>query len=185
MGKNGLISVLQTAKLPQLIDCFPQDNLTLEFDFADYAALFVALDELYGPTGGQGLALRAGRAMLPIAVKQFGGLPGITEVSMQLVPLPSKIRLSLMALAHTTNETSDQHASVRETQDEFLYNIHPCGMCWGRKKQAKPACYFTTGFLKEGLKWISGGREFRVWESACQATGGEACEFIIPKEPMN
>jgi predicted hydrocarbon binding protein len=35
------------------------------------------------------------------------------------------------------------------------------------------------------LHSTSGGREFRVDESECQAMGHEACRFIIQKEPLS
>jgi predicted hydrocarbon binding protein len=48
----------------------------------------------------------------------------------------------------------------------------------------KPACFIAVGLLQEGLKWVSGGNEFRVNESKCIALGDPACEFIIQKEPI-
>ena len=62
MGKNGLNAVLHMAGLSHLIDNYPPDNLEREFEFADYSALNAALEEMYGPRGGRGLGLRAGRA---------------------------------------------------------------------------------------------------------------------------
>ena len=62
MGKNGLNAILNLANLGSLIDNLPDDNLNKEFDFAEFSALNLALEEMYGPRGGRGLALRAGRA---------------------------------------------------------------------------------------------------------------------------
>ena len=62
MGKNGLNAVLNMAKQPQLIDNYPPDSLDKAFDFAQFSALNAALEEMYGPRGGRGLALRGGRA---------------------------------------------------------------------------------------------------------------------------
>ena len=55
------------AGLPQLIEGFPPDNLNREFDFAYTSAIYQALEEIYGPRGGRGLAMRAGRTGLPRA----------------------------------------------------------------------------------------------------------------------
>jgi hypothetical protein len=41
------------------------------------------------------------------------------------------------------------------------------------------------GLLQEGLKWISGGLEFRVNESKCVAIGDGMCEFVIQKTPLD
>ena len=39
--------------------------------------------------------------------------------------------------------------------------------------------------LQEGLKWLSGGNEFRVNESRCMAMGDTVCEYIIQKTPIS
>ena len=69
MGKNGLNAIFNLAGLSNLIDNYPPDNLERLFDFADYTALHIALEEMYGPRGGRGLALRAGRATFNDALK--------------------------------------------------------------------------------------------------------------------
>ncbi|NJL95677.1 MAG: hypothetical protein HC915_19075 [Anaerolineae bacterium] len=62
MGKNGLNAILNLAGLSEYIGNYPPDNLEKAFDFTDFTALMVALEDMYGPRGGRGLALRAGRA---------------------------------------------------------------------------------------------------------------------------
>ena len=62
MGKNGVNAILNLASLPHLIGNYPPTDLNREFDFADFSAINGALEEMYGPRGGRGLALRAGRA---------------------------------------------------------------------------------------------------------------------------
>jgi len=56
-------------------------------------------------------------------------------------------------------------------------------VCWGRKSD-KAVCHAATGLLQEGLRWVSGGKEFRVDEVACIATGDPACVFHVYKEPI-
>lgn len=63
MGKDGLNAILNMARLPYFIDHYPLGNWEKEFDFADYSALNQVLEDMYGPRGGRGLALRAGRAL--------------------------------------------------------------------------------------------------------------------------
>ena len=60
MGANGIKAVLNLAKVPELIDNYPPNNLAREFDFADFGTIGNAIEEMYGPRGGRGLALRAG-----------------------------------------------------------------------------------------------------------------------------
>ncbi len=58
MGKNGLNAILNLANMSHYIDNYPPDNLEKGFDFAELSAIGVALEEMYGPRGGRGLALR-------------------------------------------------------------------------------------------------------------------------------
>lgn len=76
MGRNGLNAILNLAHLSKIINNYPPDNLSREFDFADFSALNLALEELYGQRGGRSLALRAGRATFDDALRNFGTLAG-------------------------------------------------------------------------------------------------------------
>ena len=86
-------------------------------------------------------------------------------------------------MARIFTQTSDQHSTVEEKEDHFIYTIHKCPVCYGRHIE-KPGCHIATGLIQEGLKWVSGGYEFRVVETKCIAAGNEVCEFVILKEPV-
>ncbi|MCP4140583.1 MAG: 4-vinyl reductase [Chloroflexi bacterium] len=184
MGRNGLNAILNLAGLKKYVEGYPPDNLEKAFDFAELSALGVALEEMYGPRGGRGLALRAGRATFSDALKDFGALAGAGDLAFKVLPLQAKLRIGLPAMAKIFSQISDQHSTVEEKDSEFVYTIHKCPVCWGRTGSDKPVCFIATGLLQEGLKWISGGNEFRVNESRCHAMGDEVCEFIIQKEPL-
>lgn len=184
MGKNGLNAILNLAHLTHLIDNYPPDNLNKEFDFAYYTAVNVALEEMYGPRGGRGLALRAGRALFADALRNFGALAGVGDLAFKVLPLPAKLRIGIPAMARIFTQVSDQRTTVQELDAEILYTIHKCPVCWGRTGSDKPVCFIATGLLQEGLKWVSGGSEFRVNESKCIAMGDEVCEFVIQKSPI-
>ena len=184
MGKNGLNAVLNLAHLSHLIDNYPPDNLEREFNFADFSALNLALEEMYGPRGGRGLALRAGRAAFADALRNFGALAGVGDLAVKVLPLQAKLRIGIPAMAKIFSQISDQYSTVREEPDVFVYTIHRCPVCWGRPRSDKPVCFIATGLLQEGLKWVSGGNEFRVNESKCIAMGDEVCDFVIQKTPI-
>jgi predicted hydrocarbon binding protein len=184
MGKNGLNAILNLAHLSQVINNFPPDNLNREFDFADFSALNLALEELYGPRGGRSLALRAGRATFDDALRNFGTLAGAGDLAFKVLPLHAKMRHGLPAMAKIFSQVSDQHSTVREEDDSFIYTIHQCPVCWGRPKTDKPVCFIAVGLLQEALRWVSGGSEFRVNESKCVALGDDVCEFTIYKTPL-
>ena len=184
MGKNGLNAILNLANLPNLIDNRPPDNLERQFDFADFSAIWGALEEMYGPRGGRGLALRAGRATFVTGLRNFGAMAGVGDMAFKVLPLQAKMRIGLPAMAKIFSQTSDQLSTVAEKDDHFEYTIHRCPVCWGRKTD-KPACFVATGLLQEGLKWVSGGNQFRVNQSKAKSVGDDTCDFIILKEPIS
>ena len=184
LGKNGLKALLNLSHLPELIDNFPPDNLHKEFDFSDVSAINQGLEEIYGPRGGRGLALRAGRATFADSLKNFGALAGASDLAFKVLPLSTKMRIGVPSMARIFTQVSDQHSTSRELDDVFVYTIHCCPVCWGRHDQDKPVCFIAVGLLQEGMKWLSGGKEFRVNESKCVAMGDNVCEFIIEKTPM-
>lgn len=184
LGKNGLKAVLNLAHLSELSDNFPPDNLNKEFDFSDVSAINQALEEIYGPRGGRGLALRAGRATFADSLKNFGALAGASDLAFKVLPLGTKMRIGVPAMARIFTQVSDQHSTSTENNGVFVYTIHRCPVCWGRHGLDKPVCFIAVGLLQEGMKWLSGGKEFRVNESKCVSMGDEVCEFVIEKTPM-
>ncbi len=184
MGKNGLNAVLNMAKLPEYIQAYPPDNLDREFDFADYAALNQALDDIYGPRGGRGLALRAGRASFSRGLKNFGALAGVGDLAFRVLPLTAKLKIGIPAMARIFTQFSDQTSTVEEFSDHYIYIIHKCPVCWSRRGD-KPLCHAAVGLLQEGLRWVSGGHEFKVDEISCIAVGDPTCIFHINKEPVS
>ena len=184
MGKNGLKAILNLARLPHLIDNYPPGNLEKNFDFSEYSMLNIALEEMYGPRGGRGLALRAGRALFADALRNFGALAGVGDLGFRVLPLPAKLRIGLPAMGQIFSRISDQHTTVKEEANEIIYTIHRCPVCWGRSGEDKAVCFIAVGLLQESLKWVSGGQNFRVNESLCIAKGDEVCEFVIQKNPI-
>lgn len=185
MGKNGLSAILNLAHLPVLIDNHPPDNLAREFDFSEVSAINQALEEMYGPRGGRGLALRAGRATFADVLRNFGALAGVGDLAFRVLPLQTKLRIGISAMARIFSQVSDQESTVHEIETDYVYTIHRCPVCWGRSGLDKPVCYIAVGLLQEGLKWVSGGNEFRVTETKCISMGDIVCEFLIQKTPLS
>ncbi len=184
MGTNGLNAVLNLAGLSDYIGNFPPDNLEKQFDFSDFTALQVALEDMYGERGGRGLALRAGRAAFSEGLKGFGALAGVGDMAFKVLPLEAKLKIGIPAMAAIFSQFSDQISNVRDEGDYFLYTLERCPMCWNRKAD-KPVCFMGQGLLQEGLRWVSGGREFRVVMQTCIAKGDDIGRYIIYKEPLD
>jgi hypothetical protein len=184
MGKNGVNAILNMANLTHLIDHYPPDNLNREFDFAHYSSLNGALEEIYGPRGGRGLALRAGRASFAQGLRTFGALAGAGDLAFKVLPLGTKLKIGIPAMAKIFTALSDRRSVVEDRGTEYVYIMKPCPVCWGRRSE-KPMCHAGAGLLAEGLRWLSGGHEFRVVETECVACGGDACVLTVPKQPLS
>ncbi|MCW5878958.1 MAG: 4-vinyl reductase [Anaerolineales bacterium] len=182
---KGMETLLLTAHLGHLIENYPPANLERGFDFAEFGALNLALEEMYGPRGGRGMALRAGRSLFSQALSRFGALAGMEAMAFRMLPAGRKLWVGLGALARIFSEMSDQHSLLRENRNEFHYIVQRNAICWGRSGEERPVCYMMVGMLQEALLRISGGHEFRVDEAECQASGGQVCRFIIQKEPLS
>ncbi len=184
MGTNGVKAVLNLARVPELIGNYPPNNLAREFDFADFSAINGAIEEMYGPRGGRGLALRAGRAAFAQGLSEFGSVIGASELAFKVIPLETKIKVGLKAMAETFTKFSDQETDVVEAGDKFVYTIYKDPLSWGRTSD-HPIGYGAVGILQEGLRWVSGGRDFKVEQVECKSMGHENSVFHIYKEPLN
>lgn len=183
MGRNGLNALLNLIQLRQFIETLPPDNLEKEFDFAYISNINIGLQEIYGPRGGRGLALRGGRAIFSKGLKQFGALAGVGDLAFKVLPLQTKLKIGIPAVARIFTQFSDQNSRVVEQDDHFLYYIDQCSMCWGRQTE-HPMCWLAVGILQETLRWVSGGLEFRVDPIECIGTGCKAGIIKIDKEPI-
>ena len=183
MGTNGIKALLNMAGMQHLIDNFPPGNLAKEFDFADFAHLNEAMEMMYGPRGGRALALRAGRKAFDQGLKNFGPMVGIADRAFRMLPLKIKMKVGLGAMAKAFSTTSDQISYVREEDENFVYVIERCPVCWGRQADG-PICHAALGIIVQGLDWGTGGKRFKVAQVTCAAAGDPSCDFTISKEPI-
>jgi len=184
MGENGLNAILNLAGLQHYIDNLPPDNLEKQFDFADIASLLVALEQMYGPRGGRGLAQRAGRALFASGLRNFGALAGAGDLAFKVLPMDTKLKIGIPAIAKIFNSISDQVSNVSDEGPYYLYTLERCSMCHGRETE-KPCCHTAVGILQEALKWVSGGNEFKVDIETCMGCGDDMGRLRIYKDPMS
>lgn len=184
-GGATMQALLSGAQLDHLAGHYPEASLERGFDFAEFGALNLGMEALYGPKGGRGLALRVGRQTFARALSNFGALAGTADVGFKVLPLNMKLKLGLSALARIFSQISDQASSLEDHAHEFHYIVHRNATCWSRSGEDKPVCFFMVGLLQETMHSISGGREFRVDEAECQAMGHKVCRFLLQKQPLN
>lgn len=183
MGRNGVHAVLKLASLSSLIDNYPPDDRKREFSFATVSNLTEILEQVYGPHGGRGLALRIGRACFNNGIRQYGTQMGLTEMAFRLLPLPAKVSAGAKAFAELFNSFTDQKVRLEDENGKIYWHIERCPLCWERHAH-EPVCHLAVGLLQEALYWLSGGKVFHVEEVTCVATGDETCTIVIDKSPI-
>ncbi len=181
IGPEALRAMLKLANI-QMSSDYPPDNLSREFDFADFSAIGAALEKMYGPRGERGLGMHAGKASFNQGVNQFGSVGGVGELAFKAISPNTRIKIGLKAMAEAFSNFSDQLTKVEEQDECFVYTIYRCPVCWGRTSQ-RPICYIATSIIQTGLHWLSEGHLFEVEEVSCCAMGNESCVFHIRKEP--
>ena len=184
MGRNGVNAVLNLARLQQYIGDYPANNFEKDFSFESVGQLLQALDEMYGPRGGRGLARRAGHACFKFGVKDFGPMLGIADLTFRVLPLRMKLRVGFEVLAQTFNKFTDHLVRLGEDEQYFHWIMERCGTCWGRQTDS-PCCHLALGILEEGLYWVSGGKNFYLEEVSCIAVGDSTCSILIAKRPLD
>ena len=184
MGQNGLNAVQHYAGLNDYIDNPPPYDLRKGFDFADFTALNIALEDMYGARGVRGLGTHTGRVLYAYGLRGLGALAGIEALEFQVLPLSARLRIGLPTLANVFNQFSDQASRVFEVDDErIVFAVERCPMCWQRRTNHR-ACHITKGLLQEALTWISDGHEFEVEIETCMAQGRDMGQYTIYKEPL-
>ena len=184
IGHVGVNAVLYLANLHYRINHYPPNDLEKAFSFEELSKIQEALENLYGPRGGRGLALRTGRVCFKYGLREFGPLLGATDIAFRLLPSDPKLRMGADIFSEAFNKYSDQRVRVEEQDNQFLWHIDRCPICWNRQADS-PVCHLAVGILQESLYWASGGKVYNVEEIGCIAMGDPACTILIEKKPLD
>jgi predicted hydrocarbon binding protein len=183
LGQTGINAVLNQSAHPYLINNYPPNNLERQFKFSDISKINATLEEIYGVRGGQGLAIRSGRACFKYGLREFVPDSGSANLEFRLLPLNYKILQGANLLAGLFNTYSDQRVQVEDKENYILWHTQHCPICWQRRAD-RPACHLMVGTFQEALFWLSGGKYFIVEEILCIARGDSTCTFRIDKSPL-
>jgi predicted hydrocarbon binding protein len=184
VGRAGVAALLHHAGADHLIDRYPPDDDQRAFPFHDLSRLMAAAEAVYGRPAARGLLLRAGRHAFRLGLTEVGTQLGAGDLALKLMPLTVKIKLALKLTARAFTGYGGQPTRVEERPGRLLYVIEACPVCWGRTS-AEPSCFVAEGILDEALRWVSGGRSFRIDEIECAGAGGSACVWTIDTEPID
>jgi hypothetical protein len=117
-------------------------------------------NELYnklGLAGGQGIALRIGRASFRYGLKHFGESTGLSSVEFRLMPTSRRICAGLGQMANLINGQGARVVEIEQQPGKWIWrqvvqrNVET-------QAPSQPACYLMVGFLQGFLGWASGGR---------------------------
>jgi predicted hydrocarbon binding protein len=183
MGRNGLNALLNLIGMQHYVDEYPPSNLNKEFDFADFSNLNQGVLDVYGIQGGRAMSKLAGRTTFDQGLKGFGALAGVSDEAFRVLPLSTQVKIGMGAMARIFTQFSDQLSRVESSDEHVTYYIERCPVCWGQHSD-QPICFVATGLLEEGLRWVSGGSDYRVEEIECVAVGDDACVFTIHSTPI-
>lgn len=183
IGRNGLNALLNLVNSGEYISNPPANDLALGFDLATASNLNKSLEMIYGPRGARGLALRSGRAMYDRINDAFDVPIGFNDFAFRLLPLQTRLKIGVPALARVLTQHSDQTHRAVDRATYFDYSVERCADCWGQEAKT-PICHMTVGLLQEALSAYGRGQEFRVTQTECRAAGATACVFRIEKEPI-
>ncbi len=184
MGINGVDAVLRLSPLENLANGSSRTNADYTFSFETVSRLQSTLEQVYGPHGGRGLALRIGRACFKYGLKEYGSMLGLTEMAFRLLSMPVKLHIGAKTFADLFNKHTDQRVRIEEKDNKIFWHIERCPLCWERKAE-EPICHLAVGLLQESLYWLSGGKIFNVEETACIAKGDAACTIVIDQIPLS
>jgi len=184
LGREGVRTIVNLASLPPYTEEYSAASSEKKFPFKAVTRLQESLEQVYGPQGGHGTALRIGRACFQYGLREYGSLLGITGTAFRLLPLSTKIHTGARSFAELFNTQTDQRVRLEEKDGKLYWIIERCPLCWERQA-ADPVCHLAAGLLQEALYWLSGGKIFNVEEIACLARGDPACTILIDQTPLS
>lgn len=184
IGVKGVENVLRFSSIEDLSGKNLSSTPDRTFPFETVSALQSALEKIYGPRGGRGIAMRVGRSTFRYGLKEYGSLLGLSETAFRLLPLPTKLRTGARVFADLFNKHTDQKVRLEEKEGKLYWHIERCPLCWERQVD-EPACQLAVGLLQESLYWLSGGKVFNVEEVACIGKGDAACTIVIDETPIS
>jgi predicted hydrocarbon binding protein len=178
---SGLLFKLANISLPDTNHEAAVSNKRLAY--RNLSTLLKVIEDTYGHKGGQGIALRAGRASFKKVIRMYGQQMGFSKLDYRLLPTPARLKTGLHALAKTVSDLCEEPIRVLEDQGAWYWEIEHSPWCWERHSE-EVTCHFTVGLVQEYLSWASAGKFYNVVETMCAAAGQEYCAIQINKQAI-
>lgn len=182
MGKNGVSAVLNLSGLKAWIDHYPPDNLDRQVDFSEFAAVQVALEEIYGVRAGRNMVRRSAWPALQGLLTDLGALEPLRALAQRHQAPIERVAIAVASFAKAISQVSDQMCQVQPVAAGVELVTRPCPHCWGRQS-SDPICHAMIGALEELCSLAAGELRWSVTETACSAVGSEECRFLVQPAP--
>jgi hypothetical protein len=134
------------------------------------------------------MTTRVGRVSARRAIAQQAQLFNVTALlTVKEKPLSEQFKVGLNAMQEGIRKLwalqgQDLVLKLEETDDAWLYINQSCPECAGRLADL-PMCWLFVGVLRETTRWFT-GRDFKIVETECRATGDPGCIWYISKTPL-
>ncbi|MCZ7568302.1 MAG: hypothetical protein M5U01_06920 [Ardenticatenaceae bacterium] len=184
MGVNGAKAVLNLGGLQRYIGQYPPNNLELDVAFADYGAAQQAVENFYGGAGARAMLTQIGRATFRYGLEEQPAILGLAGLALRMLPEGARIKWMLSRLADAGTKRLNLEIQLEEDVDAFYLTYSVCPCQFRQRHEHNPCCFTTVGTIQEALRWVSGGKHYRVQEIACLNIGDAACRFRIDKKAM-
>lgn len=184
LGTAMLRNILNNAGLQKYIDAFPPDNDELVVPLEELHRIQLALFEMLGYRGSQGLMTLIGKEISRYGVEKRPKMTSAFKMSVKLFPESKKIKMLLNFLVKQSKQRymidANPGAKVVERKDAYLF-IHEQWHTSEGLETDKPVCSDLVGMIRYLVEWITGNKH-EVKEIECRATGDKADVVQISKE---
>jgi hypothetical protein len=144
-------------------------------------SLLENFEKEYGVNAGCGVAVRVGRTWIKYGLREFSEELGLSELDFQLLPLQKKLRTGIEAFTNLFNNCFENPFSL-ESDEKYLYwQINNGPLTRGLENLCS---YLLIGLIQEILYWISGGKNFEVYEKQSVDNGNLRSIILINPIPV-
>lgn len=183
LGEAGARAVAKRAGLSDyLIDgkLVPGKDVT----FGHVGRVTQALIDLYGERGAGALLRRVGRVQFLKWQEAYPAALGVAGVALKALPPAARVKTVLKAVSVAARQIVGVDASVEDSGRALAFSAHQCPYCSGVRAD-HAFCMTAIGALEEVTRWATGER-WAIAETACRATGADACVFELapPGTPL-
>jgi|GEM_PF-997762 len=180
LGKPGLNAILNYCGMTKFRDNYPPNNMEEEYTSRDFSILMRGFIDVMGEQGVRPIMFRGGIKGFEIMNEQFPqmfDINGITPKERDAEEAFQEFRRIYGIMVEASKVMQGDIFTYYDVEEGVVLEIAPCHWCVGVRAK-KPICFPQLGFQFGIARWVT-GREIKVEETHCIATGDEMCRFVM------